>query len=123
MRLVAKSMAVVAALALTAGSAFAHAALRHAVPSAGAELANSPDELTIEFSEAVVMALVELKMTDESGRQIALAAPESEPAAGPLVRRQIGAPLAPGAYNVFWRVQSVDGHWTRGDYSFDVKGK
>jgi methionine-rich copper-binding protein CopC len=112
---------VVAGLALTIHAALAHAALRHAVPSAGATLDRSPDELTIEFSEAVVQARVELTLTAEGGRSVDLVEPEAQPATGTLVRRVIGARLAAGTYNVFWRVISVDGHWTRGDYSFEIK--
>ena len=77
--------------------------------------------MTIKFSEAVDQARVELKLTAEDGTAVDLIEPEAQPATGALVRREIGAKLMAGTYNVFWRVISVDGHWTRGDYSFEIK--
>ena len=115
------SIAIALVLAVvSAGTASAHAALRHAHPSAGEELSATPDEIRIEFSTGVDLTQAELHLTDASGAEIALAKVEGEAAAGETLVRRIATTLAPGSYMVRWRVLSIDGHWTRGDYTFVV---
>ncbi|MCE9523345.1 MAG: copper resistance protein CopC [Alphaproteobacteria bacterium] len=108
------------ALVVTAGGASAHAALRHATPAAGTVLSEAPVEITLEFSAAIDVARAELKLTREAGDPIALRAPENAPLTATTLRKSIDAALAPGVYRIFWRVISVDGHWTRGDYTFEI---
>jgi len=104
----------------TAGTASAHAALRHAHPSAGEELAVAPVEISIEYSTGVDLSQAEIHLTDAAGAEIALAKVEGEAATGETLVRRISGTLAPGTYAVRWRVLSIDGHWTRGDYTFEV---
>ncbi len=115
------SISAIAALALfTAAPAFAHAALRNAVPSAGAVADQPPTKLSLEFSCAIDLTQVELSVEDPAGHQVALTPPEGEAKSGTTIERTTAA-LAPGRYKVAWRVLSVDGHHTRGTYTFDVK--
>jgi methionine-rich copper-binding protein CopC len=104
----------------TAGTASAHAALRHAHPSAGEELAVAPAEISIAYSTGVDLTQAEIHLTDAAGAEIALAKPEGEAATGETLVRRISGTLSPGNYKVRWRVLSIDGHWTRGDYTFVV---
>ena len=101
--------------------AYAHAALRHAVPAAGAVLDVTPDELSIEFSENIDLTAVELELRDTIGKAIELKSLDGDKKSAIIVRRTIGAKLAPGAYAVRWRIRSIDGHHTRGSYSFEVR--
>ncbi len=119
-RLIASLFVTLVLAVATAGTASAHAALRHAHPSAGEELAIAPVEISIEYSTGVDLAQAEMHLTDASGAEIALAKVEGEAAAGETLVRRISGTLIPGTYAVRWRVLSIDGHWTRGDYTFVV---
>lgn len=109
--------------ALSAGEARAHAALLNAIPGAGQVFDTGPTEIRIEFSTEVDLAEVELHVADASGAELKLLAPESGPAFGALVVRRFVDTPTRGDYTVRWRVFSVDGHWTRGDYAFHVGGE
>jgi methionine-rich copper-binding protein CopC len=61
-----------------------------------------------------------MHLTDSTGAEIALAKPDGEAASGETLVRRIATTLVPGSYKVRWRVLSIDGHWTRGDYTFVV---
>lgn len=119
-RLIASLVLALVLAVTTAVTASAHAALRHAHPSAGEELAAAPVEISIEYSTGVDLAQAEIHLTDAAGTEIALAKPEGEAATGETLVRRIATTLAPGTYAVRWRVLSIDGHWTRGDYTFVV---
>lgn len=119
-RLIASLFVTLVLAAGSAGAASAHAALRHAHPSAGEELAVTPVEISIEYTTGVDLTQAEIHLTDSSGAEIALAKPEGETATGETLVRRISTALAPGTYAVRWRVLSIDGHWTRGDYTFVV---
>ena len=119
-RLIASLFVTLVLAVGSAGTASAHAALRHAHPSAGEELAVAPVEISIEYSTGVDLTQAEIHLTDASGAEIALATIEGEAASGETLVRRIAGTLAPGSYKVRWRVLSIDGHWTRGDYAFVV---
>ena len=106
--------------AMSGGKALAHAALVHASPSAGQTLDVAPKGVSIEFSTEVDLNKVELHVTDANGSELKLIAPEVQSSMGTTVIRGFDAVLQPGTYSVRWRVFSVDGHWTRGDYAFMV---
>jgi len=115
------SLVVMLVLAVgSAGTASAHAALRHAHPSAGEELTVAPVEISIDYSTGIDLTQAEIHLTDATGAEIALTKVDGEAATGETLVRRITGTLAPGTYNVRWRVLSIDGHWTRGDYMFVV---
>ena len=119
-RLVASLLVTLVLAAGAAGTASAHAALRHAQPAAGEELTTAPTEIRIEFSTGIQLDLAEMHLNDQSGTELALTRPDNEASEAETVVRLIPTALAPGTYKVRWRVLSIDGHWTRGDYSFSV---
>lgn len=100
---------------------FAHAALRHAAPAAGETIDAAADTLTLEFSTDVDLTAVELTLHDAAGKDIDLKAADGDAKSGTIVSRTLKAPLPAGTYEVKWRVLSIDGHHTRGSYTFDVK--
>ena len=102
-------------------AAHAHAALRHADPAAGAVVEAPTAKLTLEFSTEVDQTAVELSLSDATGKEIELQSADATAKMSTLVTRAPKTPLAPGTYLVKWRVLSIDGHHTRGDYTFDVK--
>ncbi len=108
---------LIALLSLTAGSAWAHAFLRHADPGAGAQLKAPPKQLTLTFSEALEPAFSGVSVTDAEGRDVAANAVQVS-AATMIVALK---PLAQGTYHVAWHAVSPDTHRTDGKYSFAIK--
>ncbi|MCQ3892836.1 CopC domain-containing protein YobA [Klebsiella quasipneumoniae] len=106
---------------LTATGALAHAHLQQQIPAAGAQLAASPQTLTLSFSEGIEPAFSGVSVTGPQQHAVAT---------GKLTRNadnptQVTVPVAetlrPGEYTVAWHVVSVDGHKTKGQYTFSVK--
>src|SRR4051794_35503628 len=113
------AIAILSAIALSGGPAVAHAFLDKASPRVGSHLAVAPKEVRLEFSDPVAAASC----------TVTVAGPPGFGGAGPVTgasgdRRTLvtllGAPAPPGRYVVHWRVVSVDGHVTQGDFQFEV---
>src|SRR5690554_2080216 len=113
--------ALVLALATLATAGFAPAARAHAVlletvPTDGAILADSPDEILLRFNEPV--RPIAVQVLDRSGRTVA--APEHIHAADGTLRIALPAPLPDGGYVVSYRVASADAHPVAGAFLFTV---
>nr|WP_287856957.1 CopC domain-containing protein YobA [Klebsiella sp.] len=109
------------ACSLTAAGAFAHAHLQQQLPAANAEVNASPQALTLSFSEGIETQFSGVTLTGPQQKTVAL---------GKLIhdednKSQLTVPveqaLTPGEYTVDWHVVSVDGHKTKGQYTFTVK--
>jgi copper transport protein len=112
---------IILLLLIFAGSplAFAHANLQATTPRDGQIVQKSPGEITLEFSEQLEEGLIDLKLYDGNGRQIALAGPNL--AAGDAAQMRAKLPELPdGTYTVVWSVVSEDGHPVNGSFSFSV---
>lgn len=106
---------------LTAAGALAHAHLQQQIPAAGAQLAASPQTLTLSFSEGIEPAFSGVSVTGPQQHAVAtgkLARSADNPA---QVTVPVAETLPPGEYTVAWHVVSVDGHKTKGQYTFSVK--
>lgn len=96
----------------------AHTDLVQADPSPGAQLAESPSEIRLTFSEPVASdSRIEL-FTDEFQRIDGLVT-QYNPAQPEQVYSPV-PPLEPGVYTVQWAAVSSDGHEISGSYSFSV---
>jgi copper transport protein len=107
-----------AALALPA-SAWAHAALLHAVPAASGIVNTPPSQVALTYSERVEPRFAIVSVTDASGRQETAGPPHRNATNGD----ELDVPLKrtpQGWYLVFWRAISVDGHPVRGAFTFAV---
>lgn len=100
---------------------FAHAHLKNQYPAAGASVAASPQALTLTFSEDIEPAFSGLEVTDSNQQAVALAEAERAPRQHNQLIVPLEKPLTSGKYQVSWHVLSVDGHKTKGNYSFSVK--
>jgi methionine-rich copper-binding protein CopC len=88
------------------------------VPAAGSELATSPPEVVIRYSEAVEPKFSTLVVQDAKGHRVDKA---DLHLAGDNTHLAVSLPkLAPGVYKVVWHATSVDTHRTQGSYSFTV---
>jgi methionine-rich copper-binding protein CopC len=99
--------------------AHAHAFLDHAEPAVGSKVKQIPHAVRIWFTEPIQPALSTINVFDVMGKQIGKKDTHSDEGNKALV--QVSLPsLGPGLYKVIWRVVSVDGHSTTGDFTFRV---
>jgi methionine-rich copper-binding protein CopC len=106
---------------LAPSTAFAHAHLVKASPAVGSQVATSPIEIRISFSEAIEQRFSGLEVKTASGSAIATGAASLDPNDKATLVVPVKAALAPGSYKVTWHVVSVDTHKTQGTFSFEVK--
>ncbi|MBO2025611.1 CopC domain-containing protein YobA [Klebsiella pneumoniae] len=105
---------------LTAAGAFAHAHLQQQIPTAGAQL-SAPTDADAQFSEGIEPAFSGVTVTGPQQHAVAtgkLTRSADNPAE---VTLPLAEALPPGEYTVAWHVVSVDGHKTKGQYTFSVK--
>lgn len=108
--------------ALASVSVHAHAFLDHASPSVGAELARSPDRVTLWFTQQLEPAFSTIQVVDGSGNRVDRG--DGQVDTGDAKQLHVSMrPLPRGKYKVVWRVVSLDSHVTEGDYVFQVNGK
>lgn len=107
---------------LTAAGAFAHAHLQQQIPTAArAQLSASPQTLTLSFSEGIEPAFQRVTVTGPQQHAVATGK-LTRSADNPVeVTLPLAEALPPGEYTVAWHVVSVDGHKTKGQYTFSVK--
>lgn len=105
-------------LLVLASPASGHASLTSTTPADGAELASPPDEVVLDFDEAVEVPPAGIRVFDGSGERVDRGEVEH------LDTATVSAPLAPdlgeGSYIVTWRAVSEDGHPIRGAFVFTV---
>jgi methionine-rich copper-binding protein CopC len=103
-----------------AGGASAHALLERASPRVGSQVSAAPPEVRLTFSEPLEGAFSRLTITGPPGF-----GGGGQPRLAPVDRRilvaDLGKPAPAGRYDIHWRVVSVDGHVTQGDFHFAVK--
>ena len=117
-----RTVAVVAALLLGAGVASGHAFLDHAEPRVGSTLKSPPSQVRAWFTQKLEPTFSTLEVVNERGDRVDQGPAKAEPANPTLLQVPL-KPLGPGTYRVKWRVLSVDGHVTEGDFTFRVTGK
>lgn len=105
-------------LASMAG-AHAHAFLDHASPSVGSTVHAPPQNVRLWFTEALEPAFSTVKVVGANGDQVDKGDKQLDAADKTIL--QVSLPNLPvGTYKVIWRVLSVDGHVTEGDFKFQV---
>lgn len=110
-----------ASLWLISQPALAHAHLKASEPADKAEVASSPQVLTLNFSEEVEPAFSGVTLLDARQQTIASEKVRLDSEQHSRLIVPLKAPLAAGDYQVNWHVLSVDGHKTQGSYRFSVK--
>ena len=103
---------------MLAPSAFAHSVLIGTQPGNDVVVPESPDEVVLEFNEAVDASLGSLRVIDGQGAQV-----DSGEVTQPVateVAVGIDSELAPGTYTVAWRVVSADSDPISGAFVFHV---
>lgn len=99
----------------------AHAFLKQAAPDVGSTVKSSPNEIRIQFTEAVEPAFSKIQVFDGAGKEVDKGDIRRDSSNPALL--EIALPhLSPGTYKVAWRVISVDTHVTSGSYTFRISG-
>lgn len=111
-------VAVVAAMALAAGPASAHARLVSSNPAANSTIAPTRT-VSLTFSERSVPAFSSFDVVSAAGDKVAIRVIASED--GKTLTGTLARPLAAGIYRVEWRIASHDGHRMTGMYGFTVR--
>ncbi len=102
-------------LSVPAGIA-AHAMMERSAPLQGAELAESPDDIRIQFTEAFNPKLSQIRVEDDQGRVID---GQLRTAKDRWLIYKIPK-LPNGVYKVTWQTLSVDTHVSEGSFRFSV---
>lgn len=116
---VAVAVALMAGLGLVAAtSAFAHASLVATTPLDGAEVADAPQRVTLEFSEPVTAPAGGIRVHAPDGTRVDRGAPYS--ITPTTIAADVEPALADATYITTWRAVSVDGHTVTGAFIFGV---
>lgn len=108
-------------LGMSFQQAFAHAHLKDQLPAEGAAVEQTPEAITLNFSEGIEVNFAKVKVTGPNDVVVKTGKPALDPNNDTKVIVPIESKLAAGKYDVNWSVVSVDGHKTKGEYSFTVK--
>lgn len=103
-------------------TASAHATLAQTDPIRGTSVAQSPETITLWFSEAIEPRYSRIEIVDADGSRIRTSTPEQpSDIADPALRLEIDEELERGSYTVVWSTLSAaDGHAADGFFSFVV---
>jgi methionine-rich copper-binding protein CopC len=107
------------AMLVQASPAFAHAFLERASPPVGTEVAASPPEVAITFTEGVEPLFSTIEVHGANGASVATGTPHVAPDNNRRLIVELPK-LPPGSYTVIWHATSVDTHKTEGNYQFSV---
>ena len=111
------AIAVAAAMVVGAPSAWAHAVIVSASPTANEHVVAGKLPVRIEFNSRVDKERSRLQVTAPAGDKTDVAIDQ---AGDPNVVAGTTGALGPGAYVLRWQVLAIDGHITRGDIPFVV---
>ncbi len=115
-----RTLVFIAAMA-AAPAVFAHAHLKSQSPAANAEVTTAPQALTLNFSEGIEPKFSGVILTGAQQQSIKTGAVKRSEQDKTQMIVPLEQALQPGNYTVDWHVVSVDGHKTRGTYTFIVK--
>ncbi|MEY1387864.1 copper homeostasis periplasmic binding protein CopC [Providencia stuartii] len=108
-------------LGMSFQQAFAHAHLKEQLPAEGAAVEKAPESITLNFSEGIEINFAKVKVTGPNDSVVKTGKPALDSNNDTKVIIPIESKLDAGKYDVNWSVVSVDGHKTKGEYSFTVK--
>jgi copper transport protein len=101
------------------GAASAHAILEESTPAPSSVLESSPDEITLDFNEAIEDALLSIRLFDADQREVSTGNATRDDTDTSIARASVSS-LDDGVYVVVWRAVSADGHPVSGAFPFQV---
>lgn len=118
MRATSIKLGIALAVLGAAAPALAHGELVRASPEPGTVVSTSPADLRLQFSEAIEAKFSGLEVVTWTGKQVPIGRAAMQ---GAVMAVPLPAPLPPGVYRIDWHVLSVDGHRTKGSFTFEVR--
>ncbi|WP_145556385.1 CopC domain-containing protein YobA [Yersinia canariae] len=115
------SALIVLFVGLSSQQALAHAHLKIESPAADTTIGSAPEAVTLGFSEGIELNFSGVKVTGPDNNVVKTGELKLDPVNNTQLILPIDHALKAGKYNVSWHVVSVDGHKTKGTYSFTVK--
>jgi len=97
----------------------AHAFLDRTDPRVGSTVRTAPAEVRIWFTESLEPAFSGVQVVNAADQRVDKGDSQVDRANLRLLRISLHS-LPPGTYKVIWRVLSIDGHVTQGDFIFRV---
>ncbi|EPL9568385.1 CopC domain-containing protein YobA [Providencia rettgeri] len=108
-------------LGMSFQQAFAHAHLKDQLPAEGAAVEQTPESITLNFSEGIEVNFTKVSIIGPEKNIIKTGKATLDANNDTKVIVPVEDKLTSGKYDVNWSVVSVDGHKTKGTYSFTVK--
>ncbi len=96
-------------------TAQAHTGLKESTPGDGAVVKTAPEQINLQFTEAV--SLMKFVLHGQDGNQVDLG---FQPQTSPRTEYLLPVSLMAGAYHVEWAVVGADGHTVSGEFGFTV---
>ena len=98
---------------------YAHAILKETTPAANSTVTGPDVSVKLKFNVRIDASLskLQLLLPDNHTKNLTI---EAQPSPDVLTAKAAG--LVPGAYRIRWQVLAPDGHITRGEIPFTVKG-
>ena len=106
---------------LASQQVLAHAHLASASPAEQAVVTTSPDALTLTFTEGIEGSFSGVSVATTEGKNVNAGKLTVDSSDNKTVHVPLNEALKAGSYQVNWHVLSVDGHKTKGTYTFSVK--
>ncbi len=94
--------------------------LQRAEPPAESRLRRSPEEVKLYFTERLEPAYSSVRVENDRGQQVDRRDGRVDRANPALLRATLPT-LAPGTYQVRWRVLSIDADVTEGGFTFRIE--
>lgn len=111
--------AILALASVLSNSVWAHAHLRTPSPAPDSIVA-APADLRLSFSEGVEPAFSEVTLVNDKGEVVKTQVHRADGDDSTLIAAP-ALPLSTGAWDVQWKVVSVDTHRSEGHYRFTIK--
>ncbi|ENU1225631.1 copper homeostasis periplasmic binding protein CopC [Providencia rettgeri] len=108
-------------LGMSFQQAFAHAHLKDQLPAEGTAVEQAPESITLSFSEGIEVNFTKVSIIGPENKIVKTGKATLDPTNDTKVIVPVEDKLIAGKYDVNWSVVSVDGHKTKGTYSFAVK--
>jgi methionine-rich copper-binding protein CopC len=90
------------------------------MPGVGATVSNPPSELTLVFTQEIVPAFSNVRVSGPGGEAVAASKATVDSGNPTILHVRLSRALRPGTYTVSWHVVSIDTHPTSGTYHFTV---
>ncbi|MEY0066558.1 copper homeostasis periplasmic binding protein CopC [Providencia rettgeri] len=108
-------------LGMSFQQAFAHAHLKDQLPAEGTAVEQAPESISLSFYEGIEVNFTKVSIIGPENKIVKTGKATLDPSNDTKVIVPVEDKLAAGKYDVNWSVVSVDGHKTKGTYSFTVK--